>query len=209
MTFSFPSCIATASNLAMPTAENRSMRLASTPLLFVIACLLPALAQAAPPTPLRNGLNRVDFTGDGKADLVVIAHRENFNAHGFDVVSFHANDGGLLQVPLFDGDDEAQFATISGGADCVLHDLRLLPGKRGEPATLVRADRVLGDSYAADAEVTFTWYALRRNVDSDVGYPEYRFERTRKTKAEKAYCDVGDAFAKELGLPATSAAGGR
>ena len=69
MTFSFPSCIATRSNLAMQFAENPSMRLASTPLMFAIACLLPALAQAASPTPLRNGLNRVDFTGDGKRDI--------------------------------------------------------------------------------------------------------------------------------------------
>ncbi len=163
--------------------------------LAALACLLsPAFAHAAQPLPLRNGLNRVDFTGDGSADLVVIARRENGNAHGFDVVSFHVEDGALLQVPLFDDDHEAQFATIRGGADCVLHDLRLLPGAPGEPATLIRADRAPGESYADAAEVTFTWYALRRNADGEVGRPIWWYERVRETKADKAYCDVGEAF---------------
>ena len=76
-------------------------------------------------------------------------------------------------MPLFDGDDERQFATVSGGADCTLHDLRLLPGKSGEPMTLVVADRALGESYADPNSVTFTWYALRTNADGDVGYPQY------------------------------------
>lgn len=172
------------------------MRLAAACLLF----LLPAFAQAAAPVSLKNGMNRVDFTGDGRADLVVVAHRENFNAHGFEVVTFHVEDGDtLLQVPLFDGDDERQFATISGGADCTLHDLRLLPGKAGEPMTLIVADRALGDSYADPNTVTFTWYALRTNAEGDVGYPQFRFQRTRTTQAKQAFCDVGDAFDATFG----------
>lgn len=164
-----------------------------------LACF-PAFVQAAVPAPLDNGLNRIDFTGDGRADLVVVAHRENFNAHGFEVVTFHVEDGDtLLQVPLFDGDDERQFATISGGADCTLHDLRLLPGQAGEPMTLVIADRALGDSYADPNTVTFTWYALRTNAEGDVGHPQFRFERTRTTRAGKPFCDVGDAFDATFG----------
>lgn len=167
------------------------MRLAAACLLF----LLPAFAQAAAPVSLKNGMNRIDFTGDGRADLFVVAHRENFNAHGFDVVTFLVEDGDtLLQVPLFDGDDERQFATISGGADCTLHDLRLLPGKAGEPMTLIVADRALGDSYAEPNTVTFTWYTLRTNAESDVGYPQFRFQRTRTTQAKQPFCDVEDAF---------------
>jgi len=166
-----------------------------------VLCMLllaPMVAQAAAPVSLKNGMNRIDFTGDGRADLVVVAHRENFNAHGFEVVTFHVEDGDtLLQVPLFDGDDERQFAAISGGADCTLHDLRLLPGQAGEPMTLVIADRALGDSYADPDTVTFTWYALRTN--GDVGYPQFRFERTRTTQASKRFCDVGDAFDATFG----------
>jgi hypothetical protein len=160
--------------------------------------LLPAFAQAAAPVSLKNGMNRIDFTGDGRADEVIVAHRENFNAHGFEVVTFHVEDGDtLLQVPLFDGDDERQFATISGGADCTLHDLRLLPGTAGAPMTLIVADRALGDSYADPNTVTFTWYALRTN--GDVGYPQFRFARTRTTQAKTPFCDVGDAFDATFG----------
>ncbi|MFZ5637739.1 MAG: carbapenem self-resistance protein CarG family protein [Pseudomonadota bacterium] len=156
--------------------------------------LAPAFAGAAQPLPLLNGLNRVDLDGNGRADLVVIARRENGNAHGFDVVTFHIEDGELLQVPLFDGNDEAQFATVGGGADCLLHDLRLLPGAAGEPVALIRADRTFGESYADAAEVTFTWYALRRNSDGEIGRPAWWFERVRRTKADKPHCDVGEAF---------------
>lgn len=172
------------------------MRLAAVCLLV----LVPAFAQAAAPVSLQNGMNRIDFTGDGRTDLVVVAHRENFNAHGFEVVTFLVEDGDtLLQVPLFDGDDERQFATISGGADCTLHDLRLLPGKAGVPMTLVIADRALGESYADPNTVTFTWYSLRTNAEGDVGYPQFRFERTRTTQVKQPFCDVGEAFDATFG----------
>jgi hypothetical protein len=40
---------------------------------------------------LGYGANRVDFNNDGLEDLVVLARRENFNAHGFDIASFFPN----------------------------------------------------------------------------------------------------------------------
>jgi hypothetical protein len=43
---------------------------------------------------LEYGENRVDFDNDGVQDLVVVGHRENFNAHDYDVISFYANEPG-------------------------------------------------------------------------------------------------------------------
>jgi len=186
---------------ARRSAAHRLVGLSVLPL-----ALLPVLAQAAQPLALRNGLNRVDLDGDGRADLVVIARRENGNAHGFDVATFYIDGEHLQQIPLFDGNDEAQFATIGGGADCLLHDLRLLPGAAGEAVRLIRADRALGESYADAAEITFRWYTLRRNVaDQDgvleIGRPTYWFELVRTTRAARAYCDVRDAFEALIAAP--------
>src|ERR1700749_579836 len=56
---------------------------------------------------IENGENRVDIVGDGTPGLVISGHRENFNAHSFDVVSFYvqADPGGKKQwlvVPIMD-----------------------------------------------------------------------------------------------------------
>lgn len=153
------------------------------------------------PLMLRNGENRVDFTGDGEADLVMIARRANYYAHGFDVVTFYAQDrepdggGPWTIVPLFAGTEEKLYVTVGGGADCTLHDFRLFQG------SLVVAERELGESYADPAPVTFKFYDLRRNSDGAVGWPLYRFEQVRTEAAKKAYCDVEEAFEKELQMP--------
>lgn len=55
----------------------------------VVATFAPIGAEA--PTQawrLQNGLNYVDFTGDGVDDFVTLGYRPNLNAHGFNVVSF-------------------------------------------------------------------------------------------------------------------------
>lgn len=153
------------------------------------------------PLQLSNGENRLDFTGDGKPDLVMIAHRANFNAHGFDVVTFYTQDadpvegGSWTIVPLFVGTDESQHVTVGGGADCLLHDFRLFQGM------LIVADREVGDSFADPAKVTFTYYELRRNSGGEIGWPLYRFEKVRSQPAAKPYCDVEDAFKNELNIP--------
>ena len=38
---------------------------------------------------LRNGVNEIEINGDGLKDLIVIRWRENYNAHGFDIVTFY------------------------------------------------------------------------------------------------------------------------
>src|SRR5260370_10887204 len=71
---------------------------------------------------LHYGVNRVDFNNDGVEDLVILARRENFNAHGFDVVTFYSNEprdqqGHLGIVSIFDKDKEELTLDVSGGAD--------------------------------------------------------------------------------------------
>jgi len=161
----------------------------------------PAMGQVV---KLANGATMIDI--NGLKLQAMLAHRENYNAHSFDIFSLMAKDvvftgqaATWQAVTFFDGDKEHYQLTSSGGADCLLHDFRLL--KRGKSLTIVQADRELGDSYADKAKVTFSFYELRKNAQYDVGRPLYYFERVRTQTATQSYCDAGEAFSAELKLP--------
>lgn len=152
---------------------------------------------------LHPGLNNLDRAFGGHPISVVIAHRENFNAHSFDVVTFYLWDRdaakGLDIVGLWDKDNEALSLDISGGADCLLHDFRLLWPKKGNTPLLVVAERPLLTTYVDNAPVTFRFYTLKQNTAGDLG-PAYWFDLTETQTSKPAYCDVGVALAREWGL---------
>ena len=180
------------------------------------------LACAAPPNqalslkdytvvPVKNGITQFDFaprdsdTSDNRPGYIVSTHRENFNAHSFDLTSFYAFEIGdskstLGSIPVFDGDKENANVVRSGGADCVLKDFRLLQARQGKPLLLIVANRSLGQSFADENDVTFDYYQLKENTATDFGRPYMYFERVATRKAKKKYCDVGRAFQSELGL---------
>jgi len=144
---------------------------------------------------LHYGSNTIDFGAGDKPGTAVLAHRENFNAHGFDVLTVYLADWQLISV--FDSDKEALLLTAGGGADCMLHDFRLVRDRDGA-VRLVVAERDFGDGYADTAPVRFKFYALRRNTAGDVGYPTAYFQLTGRSVAKKSYCDVGEAFMEDL-----------
>lgn len=163
--------------------------------------------------PIRNGITPFDFgTHGGKAaarklpGYIVVSHRENFNAHGFDVISFHAYEPGEQQkilglISIFaEGDKEQYNVNVSGGADCVLHDFRLLESTRGKPALLVVADHDPGETFVDPASVSFHYYRLGENADGTPGEPHLYFKQVDVRTSKRNYCDVGDAFKAELGL---------
>jgi hypothetical protein len=153
------------------------------------------------------GATSVDFSADGNDDLVVVGRRENFNAHGFDVASFYIkspDSEGSREVwnivPMEADGKEIQQVTSSGGAECLLHDFRLLKGKQKNEALLVLADRDFGETFVDEEKVTFTFYALKVNDGQHFG-ADYYFEKSSSQVAKKKYCDVREAFKSELGLP--------
>lgn len=157
---------------------------------------------------LVNGPNALRLQGHDVT--VVVASRENFNAHSFTLVTFYMHDKGedgkesWSLVPVFQehkGKEDEQYGlTVSGGADCVLHDYRLLTASDGRPAVLIVADRDLGESYADDATVHFDYYELAQNQDGIPGRPGFYFAAKHSSTAHAVYCDVNDAFDKELHL---------
>ncbi|GLQ95152.1 carbapenem self-resistance protein CarG family protein [Dyella acidisoli] len=177
----------------------------------VFAVAQPALAGQfgdARPVPLTNGFNHV--TLDGHAATVIVADRENYNAHGFSVATIYMEGpsdrqaGNVLNiVPAFprdSGKPEILQLTTSGGADCVLHDYRLLTSSRSQGAWLVIAERDFGQTYVDAEPVHFDVYRLQENKDGSIGRPPVYFQFDRRIEASKPYCDVDDALGKELGI---------
>jgi hypothetical protein len=175
-------------------------------LALLLAPLLASAANAAPTAAnpkvilVNNGINK--FTLGKYKMLAVRSQRDNGNAHGFEVVSFHEAGEQLNLVPLFSSErkplGESYHLTVSGGADCVLHDFRLVKPEGKKPAQLILADRDLGESYADADTVRFTYYELVENGD-DIGAPLY-FAQKSKGVARRKFCDVNEAFDKELRL---------
>jgi len=160
------------------------------------------------------GVNLVDFGPVGTRGTVVLGWRENFNAHGFGVATFYLSSPkgqtrgfqtgtklGLVTV-LDDvkNSKEALTVTTSGGADCVLHDFRLLVSSQHKPSLLILADRTMGDSYVEENNVGFKIYTLRQNTEQMPGPPTYYFDLTDQFNAKRTYCDVERAFYDELGI---------
>lgn len=107
-----------------------------------------------------------------------------FNAHGFGVGIFYLkapkgaiptgfrNDDVLGLATVWDdvkGSNEALTVTTSGGADCVLHDFRLLISSQHKPSLLVLADREMGETFVDEERVTFKTYTLTQNIEKMFG----------------------------------------
>jgi hypothetical protein len=217
--------------------EHRAMAAANRPveritrrglrLLLGLQLLLPALGQAAtvperdidtarPVIPLANGLNTLSLTSAALPAQAFLAHRDNANAHGFEVLTLYiqapSSPGTRPRwqlVPAFDTRDAArggvpggEHLTLKahGGADCRLGDFRLLAATARADALLILADREPGDSFASAAPVRFRFFKLKTNTDGVPGRPVYYFEFDHERRAAKPYCDVGDALQAELGV---------
>jgi hypothetical protein len=186
----------------------------TTPAAVLVALALsPHHGMAAEPpmagrvVRLHNGMNTVTLTAARVPALAMLAHRENFNAHSAEVLTLYlqapalAGETPLWQiVPVLDDHGERLTLATSGGADCVLHDFRLLRPTAGQDATLVLADREPGENYASPAAVQFRYFKLQHNAQGMPGQPLYRFELDHTQPARTSYCDVGEALQSELDI---------
>lgn len=158
---------------------------------------------------LTNGFNHVVL--GGHEATVVVAERENFNAHGFVVATIYMvgpsdrSDGKVLNiVPVFSSDPKDEYQRLylvkGGGADCVLHDFRILASNHSAATWLIRAERDMKLSYADAEPVRFYFYRLKENKDGQIGRPPVYFEFDHRVDASKPYCDVDEAINKELSI---------
>ncbi len=185
------------------------MRLAN--LALAIGFTVLSIGHAAEPrmetVKFSYGITKIDLTGQGQNAMLVLGRRENFNAHGFDVLTIYVvaralpTDRSIWHlVPVFRDEKERLELTASGGADCLLHDFRLLKTPTKDGVRLIVAARELGQSYAEENNVTFEYYVLKKNSEGIAGRPLYYFEKSGSSKAKRKYCDVTAAFKEEFGL---------
>lgn len=157
---------------------------------------------------LHSGMNVLRLGPGIPAGWATVAYRENFNAHGHHVITFGATIPGdgiavnrAWEVISFDRDTSIlDDLGTTEGADCILSDIRVLRTSPSDPLTVIRAVRDLDGSYADSAAVRFEIYRLTRNANEEVGLPAYYFKLVRTLQAARKYCDVNEAFARELGL---------
>jgi hypothetical protein len=82
----------------------------------------------------------------------------------------------------------------TNGADCVLADGRLVTIAGVRAPLLVWAERTTGQSFADEQPVTFTIYRLTNDDLED----RRVFRKVKSLTTSAKYCDVGEAFGKEL-----------
>jgi hypothetical protein len=164
---------------------------------------------------ISNGPNAIDIDGGNKNGLIFQAHRENYNAHSFERITFYQREGGddnpstsadkpvWNVIPFFaEGTTEKDSLETVQGADCRLRDWVVLR-KRGDkraPLTVIVADRDFGETYIDKKRVTFSVYELKRNQDESPGFPALYFEQVDQFRSRQTYCDADLAIRQELGV---------
>jgi hypothetical protein len=158
---------------------------------------------------IKNGINYIDLNGDGKKDMVISGYRGNISAHSFSIYSFYVYkklDYGEIPPEWqivsigggggFAGDDIRKYAiSTHQGADCVLRDIRLARFKKGASYYLVIADRPIGQSYTDSVNIKFMFYRLIYDEEES----RFIYEKVKEMDSRDKYCDVTEAFEKELG----------
>jgi hypothetical protein len=166
--------------------------------------------------PLKNGVNSVELSGDSKKDMVMVAHRENFNAHWYEATTIYIlvpeksyGPAAWNVVPVEPMEEEESEDKLEGerlhfmthgGADCLLKDFRLLRDPAKKRIVVITAEREFGETFIDRQPVVFRYYELSQNTDGMPGSAEFYLKGYRKTVSKAPYCDVGEAFRKELGI---------
>lgn len=170
-------------------SRPRFRRLILSSYVFLLATLSPTQAgvpAGAELVVVKNGINRINLGGDIIEAMVLLAHRDNFNAHSFERSTFlirtHTAESDPKQwqiVPFENAESGLHWKNdlkVSGGADCQLHTFRLLRVSKENAIYVLMADRAPGHSFADSETVTFLYFKLTFNVDGLPGLPTAYFK---------------------------------
>lgn len=141
----------------------------------------------------------LSYINQGKQELLVVkAWRDNFNAHGFYMISIYKKDksGRLYIIPL-ENDTKEEASLInqiqtSHGADCTTRDVFIKSSK------IVIAEKQFAMPVCSRAPVIFSVYSLEENTESMPGTPKWYLKRTQKEQSKSTYKDVHEAFLAEF-----------
>jgi hypothetical protein len=184
---------------------------------MVPVCTLPAQGASGQRrfivVQLYNGFNVVDLLGGGSRGQVVVSRRDHADGTGYSTALFQVRalvdaadttSATAWQVlPVFGPDEHVGgddlFRSVEAGG-CASVDLRVVRIGAGRPVQVVVARRALGATPAAPTPVRFEFYELRTNAEHVPATPRWYFQRVRGERTRERYCDVNDAFARELGI---------
>lgn len=198
-------------SLTTESARRRAARLCL--MAIVLACAAPAGA-ALPalddlqPVPLHDGVNRLPgFTLDGHAATVFMAHRENGNAHGYDVLMLSIDDfhaaAELVEIEPQAGESPDMMRIEPFDGENAISAIRFARGRLGGvPAMLMlqarrRVDQVQALTDAAPVELR-VWRL--DGPSDDIGRTPYLFRLAGVTTTTQRYRDAGAALDRELGI---------
>jgi hypothetical protein len=154
---------------------------------------------------LSNGDNNIDIDGDGVLDNVLLAWRENFNAHSYDVLVFLRRTEGKDHmwhiVPFFDsaGRQQANVLETIRGAECNKRAAVVVRQLEGPTKYLVIVAQKQLDG-EQESKFRYLRYDLKRNTDGIVGWPELYWGLTTEQLGKSVYCDAEKALSAELSL---------
>jgi len=156
------------------------------------------------PILLQPGVNRVpQFAADGREARIVLAWRDNANAHGYDLflVLMPTKRGGAdWNVVGFETgnsfSDEIADAPHTG--EDVATAVRFV--RAGANPLVVVARRRIVTSYPDPAETTISIYSLRQS-EGVPGTTQDYFSVAKQWRARNRYCNAELALRDELNLP--------
>ncbi|MCB1650746.1 MAG: hypothetical protein KDI46_01705 [Alphaproteobacteria bacterium] len=142
-----------------------------------------------------GGMSPIDLDGDGVDEIVVKAWRDNFNAHGFYVVSFYKEDENkrLNIIPVEQDDGGfSEILRLYPAAECWISDIRV------DPDFLTLYQKTDYKTIQDKSRVNAYFYKLKENKEGIPGLPEWYFEKKYKVQSKGEYCDVREAIEAEI-----------
>lgn len=165
------------------------------------------------PIPLRQGVNRVErFAPDGREAQIVLAWRDNGNAHGFDLFlvmlpgRVGAQDWNVVGVDPGEPGQRFQDVIVDQPhlGENMVRSVRFARGRLdGQAATfLFAATREIGDEgYGAPSATVFEVFRLIPNTQGP-GVTRDHFERLGRWRSTTRSCNAEIALADEIGFAA-------
>lgn len=166
--------------------------------------------------PLRVGINRIPaFAPDGREAQIVLAWRDNGNAHSYDmfVVMLPTRVGGhdwnVVGVENPEGGFHDVIRDQPHTGEDMVRSIRFARGRlNGTPATLLlTATRDISvERIPAPSAVVFEVFRLTAS-DGTAGTTRDYFERVSRSRSTSLFCNAEVAMAQAFGLPPRGQAG--
>jgi hypothetical protein len=154
--------------------------------------VLSASLHASSLLEIKQGANTLDLNGDGRSDLVVLAHYDNNKSHPSQSISFYVNkpEGGYSIMPSIDEKQFSYFDLALSGSNVKVSGFALF--QHHNKVFFVTSDKQTISAYDPD-EFTFTLYELSES-DDHPGIPLYQWIKVSSASSTAQYLSAEESF---------------